>query len=73
MSQIVGFLRAVYNFFAGDAILLVATGVAFALAFALVRVHGMPAAVPAVVFIAVIVLGLGASLGRETLGRPRTR
>lgn len=73
MSQILGFLRAAYNFFAGDAILLIAVAIAFALGFLLVRIHGIPMAVPAVVFVAVIVLGLATTLGRETLGRPRTR
>jgi hypothetical protein len=71
MSRIVGFLRAVYNFFAGDAILLAAVAIAFALAFVLVRVHGMPMAVPAVVFVATIVAGLATTLGHEALGRPR--
>jgi hypothetical protein len=71
MSRIVSFVRAVYNFFAGDAILLVAVAIAFALAFALGRVRGMPMVVPAVVFVAAIVGGLAMTLGREALGRPR--
>lgn len=71
MSRIVSFVRAVYNFFAGDAILLVAVAIAFALAFLLGRVHGMPMVVPAVVFIAAIVGGLATTLGCEALGQPR--
>jgi hypothetical protein len=64
-------LRATYNFFAGDAILLGAVAVAFALAFLLGRMPGTPAAVPPVVFVGIIVGGLAATLGREVAGRPR--
>jgi hypothetical protein len=71
MSRIVSFLRAVYNFFAGDAILLAAVALAFVLGFALGRVQSMPPAIPAIVFVAAIVLGLWATLGREVLGRAR--
>ena len=72
MSAIVRGLKATYNFFAGDAILLVAVAVAFLLAFALERV-GLPNALIAVLFIACIVAGLVTTLARELRGRPRQR
>jgi len=73
MNAIVRGLRATYNFFAGDAILLGATALAFVAAFLLGRMPGTPAAVPAVLIIAAIVCGLAATLGREVAGRPRQR
>jgi hypothetical protein len=73
MNRILGAVRWVYNFLNGDPILITATALAFVLGFALTKVHGLPGAVPGVVFVALIVLGLATTLGRETLGRPRTR
>jgi hypothetical protein len=73
LSRIVRALRATYNFFAGDAILLGATVLAFALAFALGHIPHIPGVIPAVVFVGLIVAGLAATLGREVAGRPRRR
>lgn len=73
MTAIGNFLHSVYTFFAGDAILLAGTALAFVLGFALLRVHGLPGVVPAVVFVGLIVLGLVTTLSREVIGRPRTR
>jgi hypothetical protein len=72
MNAIVRGLKATYNFFAGDAILLGAVTVAFLLAFALERVS-MPNELVAVVFVACIVGGLVTTLARELRGRPRQR
>ncbi len=55
------------------ATLLTAVALAFVLGFALLQVRGLPAAIPALVFIALIALGLVTTLARETAGRPRTR
>ncbi|HEY7092416.1 MAG TPA: hypothetical protein VH393_04515 [Ktedonobacterales bacterium] len=72
MNAIVRGLKATYNFFAGDAILLVAVALAFLLAFALERAS-LPNALVAVLFVACIVGGLVTTLARELRGRPRQR
>jgi hypothetical protein len=72
MNAIVRGLKATYNFFAGDAILLVAVAIAFLLAFALERAS-MPNELVAVGFIGCIVVGLVTTLARELRGRPRQR
>ncbi|HEX3270341.1 MAG TPA: hypothetical protein VHR15_06805 [Ktedonobacterales bacterium] len=72
MNAIVRGLKATYNFFAGDAILLVAVAVAFLLAFALERAEA-PNPLIAVLFVACIVGGLVTTLARELRGRPRQR
>jgi hypothetical protein len=72
MNAVVRGLKATYNFFAGDAILLVAVAVAFLLAFALERAEA-PNPLVAVVFVACIVGGLVTTLARELRGRPRQR
>ena len=72
MNAIVRGLKATYNFFAGDAILLAAVAVAFLLAFALARAS-VPNALIATLFVACIVGGLVTTLTRELRGRPRQR
>ena len=73
MNAILRALKATYNFFAGDAILLVATAVAFVLGLLLVHSLAAPNALVAVVFIGCIVGGLALTLGRELRGRVRQR
>lgn len=74
MQQIVGFLKATYNFFSGDAILLSAGVIAFAAGWALTHLAGgVPLTVVAVVFVAVITAGLVITLNREIAGRARQR
>jgi hypothetical protein len=72
LNAIVRGLKATYNFFAGDAILLIAVLVAFLLAFALERAD-LPNLLIAAVFVACIVGGLVTTLAREVRGRPRQR
>jgi hypothetical protein len=72
LNAIVRGLKATYNFFAGDAILLIAVALAFLLAFALERAS-LPNALIGVVFIGGIVGGLVVTLAREVRGRPRQR
>jgi hypothetical protein len=72
LNAIVRGLKATYNFFAGDAILLIAVAIAFLLAFALERASA-PNALIAVLFVACIVGGLVTTLARELRGRPRQR
>jgi hypothetical protein len=72
LNAIVRGLKAAYNFFAGDAILLGAVAIAFLLAFALERTS-LPNALIAVLFVACIVGGLVTTLARELRGRPRQR
>jgi len=73
MSRIAGAVKAAYNFFAGDAILLVAALAAFVIGGLLVGTAKAPNALVAVIFAAVIVGGLATTLGRELRGRPRRR
>lgn len=73
MNAIVRALKATYNFFAGDAILLAATAVAFVLGLLLVHVLSAPNALVAIIFVACIVGGLALTLGRELHGRERRR
>lgn len=73
MSAIMGFLKSVYNFFAGDAILLVAVAIAFIVAALLTHVAHLTNMVTGVIFIAIIVAGLVATEARELAGRARTR
>ena len=73
MNAILQGTKAAYNFFAGDAIILTFVVVAFALGLLLDRVARASSTVVAVVFIALIVLGLALTLGREVRGRPRAR
>ena len=64
-------LKATYNFFSGDAILLVATAVAFVLGVLLVHALAAPNALVAIIFVGLIVAGLALTLGRELRGRAR--
>jgi hypothetical protein len=65
MKSLLCGLKAVYEFFAGDAILLSAVALAFALAAVLLRVHGGSNLLTAGLFVAIIFAGLVASLRRE--------
>ena len=71
MSRITNALKATYFFFAGDAILLGAVAIAFALGTLLVRALKAPNALVAVLFVACIVGGLATTLGRELRGRQK--
>ena len=73
MNRVLGALKATYNFFSGDAILLSAAIIAFLLALLLARVVGAPNALVAVLFVVIIIGGLVVTLGREIAGRPRAR
>jgi hypothetical protein len=70
MRRLVRGLKAVYDFFTGDAIMLSATVVAFAAAFILVRT-ARANVLAAAAFIFLIVAGLVATLLRELADRPR--
>ena len=72
MQRVLNALKATYNFFSGDAILLSAAVIAFALGLLLVK-NATPNAVVALIFVALIVAGLGVTLRREIVGRPRQR
>mgnify|MGYP001438361438 CR=1 FL=1 len=73
MNAITRALKAAYNFFAGDAIILSTVIGAFIAGYVLARRMHAPNVLVAVVFIALIVGGLATTLGRELAGRPRTR
>ena len=72
MNAILRALKATYNFFAGDVILLAATAVAFILG---LLGHALAAPNPllAAIFVACIIGGLALTLGRELRGRVRQR
>ncbi len=71
MRRVLGILKAIYFFFAGDAILLIAVLLAFGLAALLGKVAHAPNVLVASVLIALIVAGLALTLSRELRGRPR--
>ncbi len=71
MKRVIAALTSIYLFFAGDAVLLAAVLLAFALAGLLGKAAHAPNLVVASVFIALIVGGLALTLGRELRGRPR--
>lgn len=73
MARVLGAIMAIYNFFSGDAILLSAAVITFALGYVLAQVVKAPNALVAVIFVAIIVLGLVVTLRREIAGRPRQR
>ena len=70
MRSLVRALKAVYDFFTGDSIMLAATVAAFLAAFVLARV-ARSNVLAAVSFIFLIVAGLVATLVRELAGRAR--
>lgn len=73
MNAVLRALKATYNFFAGDAILLAATVAAFGAGLLFVHVLTTPNPLVALVFVGCIVGGLGLTLGRELRGRVRQR
>ena len=72
MQRVLNAIKAIYNFFSGDAILLSAVIIAFVLCLALAK-GALPNALVAVIFVAIIVGGLVVTLRREIAGRPRQR
>lgn len=73
MNAVARALKATYNFFAGDAILLSMTVIAFVMGLLLVHVVSAPNALVAAIFLGCIVGGLALTLGRELRGRERQR
>lgn len=71
MNAILRGVKATYNFFSGDAIILTAVVIAFALGLFLDKVVRASTPVLAAVLIVLIVLGLALTLSREVRGRPR--
>jgi hypothetical protein len=71
LTQVFGALKAAYNFFVGDAIILVAVIVAFGVGATLAHVPGIANPIVAVVMIGIILAGLVTTLGRERAGHMR--
>ena len=71
MNAIVRGLKATYNFFAGDAIILTGVIAAFVIGWLLVHAAKAPNALVGAVFIVLMVGGLAITLGRELAGRKR--
>jgi uncharacterized membrane protein len=64
-NPVVKVLRSIYNFFSGDSILLIFTLIAFGLVAVLLRAFQKTNALVAIIFIAIVVAGLTATLARE--------
>jgi hypothetical protein len=70
-SRITGAIKATYNFFVGDAIILVAVVTAFIVVGILVHRLHVANPIAAITLIVIIVAGLATTLGRELAGRKR--
>ncbi len=73
MDRVVGALKATYNFFSGDAILLSAVIVAFLLGLLLIQTMRASSLLVGAIFLVIIVGALAMTLRREIAGRPRQR
>jgi hypothetical protein len=76
MTRVLGWLKAAYNFICGDWIVLTVVAVAFVAAYGITRAVPGPASqqlVAGLVFVALIVLSLVATLGRERESARRKR
>ena len=73
MNAILRGIKATYNFFAGDMIILITVLFAFALGLFFDKAVHASTVVLAIVFIVLVVLGLSLTLAREVRGRPRMR
>lgn len=73
MNQIVRGIKATYNFFAGDAIILAFVIVAFIGAWGMHALAQIDNRAVALTFVALIIAGLSLTLNRELGGRPKTR
>lgn len=65
MTQVVGALKATYNFFSGDPIVLSLVVVAFVVAYALEHFVPSNQLLAGAVFVALILLSITLTLGRE--------
>jgi hypothetical protein len=65
VKRIAGIAKATYNFFAGDAIVLAAVAMAFLIAGLLAAVGPRSQLLSGSVFVALILLGITLTLGRE--------
>jgi hypothetical protein len=65
VNKTVQALKAIYDFFAGDASILGGASVAFVSAFLLIRLGHAPNALIAVLFVAFLLVGLTDSVNRE--------
>lgn len=72
MSRITSAIKATYNFFVGDMIILAAVLLAFVVVGVLGGVAHAPNVLLAVIFIGLIVAGLTLTLSREVVGRERS-
>ena len=73
MNRVTRAIKATYNFFAGDAIILSAVIIAFLVGAGLARAIHAPNQLVAVLFVLLIIGGLATTLGRELAGRPKLR
>lgn len=73
MNTFVRAIKATYNFFAGDAIILTTVMLAFALTALLLHMANAPMPLTALLFVTTMMTELTATLGREVAGRPKHR
>jgi hypothetical protein len=69
VNNVLQALKAIYDFFAGDVSILAGAGLAFVVAFLLLRLGHTPNALVAVLFVAFLLAGLTGSVNREIGGR----
>jgi hypothetical protein len=72
-NPVVKVLRSIYNFFSGDSILLISTLIAFGLSAALGRAFHETNALVIIIFIAIVLAGLTATIAREIAFPARDR
>jgi len=70
-NPVVKALAAIYDFFAGDHVILAGVAAAFVIGAILVRTLHGPMAIDLIVFVALIVGGLVLTLRREAAGREK--
>ena len=71
MQRILGAAKATYNFFSGDAIAMSGVAIAFVVGYLLERLNPGDQWAPGVLFVALILLGLAVTLGRERASAKR--
>jgi hypothetical protein len=69
LSRITSVVKAAYNFFVGDAVILIAVTSAFVVGEILIHALSVANPIAAIAMITIIVAGLAATLGRERAGR----
>ena len=65
MKALLKVLKSIYNFFAGDAIILTAVALAFVFGGLMLHAYRTPHTIAAIIFVGIIVIGLATTVRRE--------